>query len=490
MNLALAIIFACLLLALALGILARRGKDMNLEQWTVGGRGFGTVFVFLLMAGEFYTTFSLLGGSGWAYGKGGPAFYILGYLSLEYVLAFFLLPAIWKYAKDKKLMSQSDFYASKYKSPGLGILVALIGVISMVPYLVVQFKGLGIIVSEASYGTISPTVAVLLGAVAICIYVVISGIHGSAWISVIKDLLIFGVVVFLGVYLPIHYYGGLQPTFEAVDSAMPNFLTLPDKGYSSAWFISTVLMNVIGAFSYPHVYGAIYSAKSGRVLRRNAIITPLYTLMLLFVLFVGFTAVLQVPGLTGADADLALLRLSIQTFDPWFIGIIGAAGLLTALVPGAMLLMTSATLLAKNVYHVMAPAASDKQITVLAKVLVPVMTLISVYFTVGGGDAMVPLILMSFSLACQLAPSMYASFLRKNFVTTQGAMAGIITGVAIVVIITLTQATIGSLFPALPQVGKDINTGILALVVNVIVTVVVSFATKNAGVHKKQAPAA
>ncbi len=47
---------------------------MNLEQWTVGGRGFGTVFVFLLMAGEIYTTFTFLGGSGWAYGKGGPAF--------------------------------------------------------------------------------------------------------------------------------------------------------------------------------------------------------------------------------------------------------------------------------------------------------------------------------------------------------------------------------------------------------------------------------
>ena len=34
---------------------------MNLEQWSVGGRGFGTIFVFLLMAGEIYTTFTFLG---------------------------------------------------------------------------------------------------------------------------------------------------------------------------------------------------------------------------------------------------------------------------------------------------------------------------------------------------------------------------------------------------------------------------------------------
>lgn len=65
MNAALIIIFGVLLLSIFLGIRAQKGKDMNLEQWTVGGRGFGTVFVFLLMAGEIYTTFTFLGGSGW-----------------------------------------------------------------------------------------------------------------------------------------------------------------------------------------------------------------------------------------------------------------------------------------------------------------------------------------------------------------------------------------------------------------------------------------
>ncbi|HEV3106450.1 MAG TPA: sodium:solute symporter family protein, partial [Trinickia sp.] len=58
MTSALLIIAAVTLLALALGVRARRGHDMNLEQWSVGGRSFGTVFVFLLMAGEIYTTFT------------------------------------------------------------------------------------------------------------------------------------------------------------------------------------------------------------------------------------------------------------------------------------------------------------------------------------------------------------------------------------------------------------------------------------------------
>ncbi|MCB6949728.1 sodium:solute symporter family protein, partial [Roseburia faecis] len=73
-----------------------------------GGRSFGTLFVFLLSAGEIYTTFTFLGGSGWAYGKGGPTLYILWYGSLAYVLSYWLLPAIWRYAKEHKLLSQSD----------------------------------------------------------------------------------------------------------------------------------------------------------------------------------------------------------------------------------------------------------------------------------------------------------------------------------------------------------------------------------------------
>src|SRR4051794_27489660 len=93
MNVALLIIAACVVLAVGLALRARRGRDMDLEQWTAGGRGFGTIFVFLLMAGEIYSTFTFLGGAGLVYGSGGAAYYILGYGTLAYILSYWLLPA-------------------------------------------------------------------------------------------------------------------------------------------------------------------------------------------------------------------------------------------------------------------------------------------------------------------------------------------------------------------------------------------------------------
>src|SRR5437764_10230428 len=110
MNIALIIIFGFLILSIFLGIRAQKGKDMSLEQWSIGGRGFGAIFVFLLMAGEIYTTFTFLGGSGWAYGKGAPAFYILCYCALAYSASYVMLPVIWRYAQPRPLVSQCDFF--------------------------------------------------------------------------------------------------------------------------------------------------------------------------------------------------------------------------------------------------------------------------------------------------------------------------------------------------------------------------------------------
>ncbi|WP_026677344.1 sodium:solute symporter family protein [Fictibacillus gelatini] len=484
MNVSLAILAVFLIVSLYLGIQAKKGKNMNLEQWTVGGRGFGALFVFLLMAGELYTTFTFLGGSGWAYGKGGPALYILAYSTLGYILSYWLLPPVWHYAKKHQLMSQPDFFVKKYDSPNLGIFVSLVGAVALIPYLVLQLKGLGIIVSQASYGKISPVAAVWVGVLTITIYVMVSGIHGSAWTSVLKDIMILAVVMFLGIYLPIHYYGGFQPMFEAIDAAKPGFLTLPEKGMSISWFISTVLLTVFGFYMWPHTFASAYSAKNARVFRKNAMVMPLYSIVLLLVMFVGFAAILKVPGLEGADADLSLFKLSVATFDPWVIGLIGAAGLLTALVPGSMILMAASTLLAKNVYKAVVPSASEKQVAVLAKYFVPLVALVAVYFTFKGGNTIVTLLLMGYSLVTQLFPALLFSLAKKPFVTKQGAFAGMIAGVVVVAYTTISENTLGTMFPTLPQAVKDLNIGIVALIVNVVLLFLVSFLTRPFTVKK------
>jgi len=49
---ALTIIFAIVAAGSLIGFLAGSHHKMDLEQWIVGGRGFGLLLVWLLMAGE------------------------------------------------------------------------------------------------------------------------------------------------------------------------------------------------------------------------------------------------------------------------------------------------------------------------------------------------------------------------------------------------------------------------------------------------------
>ncbi len=445
----------------------------------MGGRGFGAIFVFLLMAGEIYTTFTFLGGSGYAYGHGGPALYILSYGCLAYALSYWLLPPIWRYAKQHRLISQSDFFAGKYDSPALGILVAIVGVIALIPYLVLQLRGLGIIMSTASDGSISPTWAVWIGAAVITVYVTVSGIHGSAWTSVLKDGMILAMVVFLGLYLPLHIYGSFGAMFAAIEQAKPGYLALPAKGESVVWFDSTVLLTALGFYMWPHTFASLYTARDARVFRKNAMMLPLYQLVLLFVFFVGFAAILKAPGLTGPNIDLSLFRLSAQNFDPWFIGVIGGAGVLTALVPGSMILMAAATLLGNNLYRAIKRDASEATVGRLIRLAVPAVALVAVLFTLRGGNTIVALLLMGYSFVTQLFPSLLASLLPRNPVTAPGAFAGILAGVATVAATVLTHTSTGALLPFLPPPLQDLNIGVVALVINLLATACVSAVTRS-----------
>jgi SSS family solute:Na+ symporter len=488
MNVALAIIIACVALAIGLALRSRRGHDMDLEGWSVGNRGFGAIFVFLLMAGEIYSTFTFLGGAGFVYGSGGAAYYILGYGTLAYVLSYYLLPAVWRYATPRRLVSQADVFTSAFKSRALGVLVSVVAVAAMIPYLALQLKGLGIIVSATSYGTISATAAVWIGALALSIYVAASGIRGSAWTAAVKDVLTLSVVLFIGLYLPIHYFGSIGNMFHQVEQAKPGFAALKGDQLTPVWFSSTVLLTALGFYMWPHTFGSALSSKNEDTFRRNAAFMPLYQLLIGFVFLVGFAAVLKVPKLD--DTDLALLSVSKDAFPQWFVGLIGSAGVLCALVPGSMLMIATATTVAKNIVRGVNPGMTDRSTVTLTKALVPIVALGGVAFVFQGGQTLVTLLLLGYSLVTQLFPSLVTALVAPGRVSKQGAMAGIVAGVGMVAVMSFTGSTpqtattVESFIHGLPSFIAQMNLAIIALVVNLIVMVVVSAFTRGSAAER------
>jgi len=460
----LAIIFAIIAAGAGIGFLAGVRRRMDLEQWTVAGRGFGGLLVFLLMAGETYTTFAFLGLSGWTYSRGGPTLYALAYLTLAYVLSFFVLPPIWELGRRHGMQTQSDFFRVRYGSRYLTAFVCLVGIAAFVPYLQLQITGIGIIVSIASFDTIGRTPAMAVAVVLLVGFVFAGGVRAVAWVSVLKDALMLIAAVAIGIGVPLLCFGGIGPMFAALAAARPAHLTMPGAttNLGHAWYVSTVLLTSLGFYMWPHSFGAAFTARNADTLRRNAVVMPLYTLSLAFIFFAGFTAVLVVPGL--ANGDLAMLTVVRRTFPPWFLGVIGGAGALTAMVPAAIFILTASTLFAKNLYRpLIAPRMTDDQVARLARGSVVVLGSISLALAVFTSTTLVSLLLIGYAGVAQFFPGVVLGLYWRR-VTTSAVFTGVVVGVGTVMILMLTHRD--------PLFG--VSAGFLALCMNFALVVLVS----------------
>ena len=273
--------------------------------------------------------------------------------------------------------------------------------------------------------------------------------------------------VAIGVGIPLAHFGGIGPMFAALVHARPQHLTMPgattDLGHS--WYISTVLLTALGFYMWPHIFGATFTAKSADTLRRNAIVMPLYTLTLALVFFAGFATVLILPHLQ--NGDLALLTVVSRTFPPWFLGVIGGAGALTAMVPAAILILSAATLFAKNLYRpLLAPAMTDDAVARLARTMVVLLGATSLALAIHGSSTLVSLLLTGYAVVTQCFPGVVLGLYWKR-ATGSGVFIGMIAGVLTAVLLMATHLD--------PLFG--LNAGFVALCINLVITIAASLAT-------------
>jgi SSS family solute:Na+ symporter len=465
--LSLTIILGIVAISSAVGILAGRKHRLNLEEWAVAGRGFGVLFVWLLMAGEIFTTFSLLGISGWVYTKGGPTLYTLAYLTLSQVIAFFLAPAIWELGHRHGLQTLADFFAQRFGSKLLAAFVALAGIFFLIIYLQLQLTGLGIIVGVASFEGIGRTPAMVAAAVLVAGFVFTSGVRGVAWVSVIKDFLLVLAAVVVGIGMPYIHFGGIGPMFAALARAKPGHLVMPGTtaNLGHSWYISSVLLSSL-TLGWPHTFGSVFTAKSADVVRRNTIVLPLYVLTLGLIVFGGCAAILIVPHLP--NGDLALLTAVRATFPPGFLGVLGGAGALTAMVPSAILILAASTLFAKNIYRpFFAPSLTDQQVARLARVVVVLTTAIALGLALKSSATLVALLLAAYAGTGQFFPGIVFGLCWKR-ATKAGIFAGMAAGIALAGFLILTHRD--------PIFG--LNAGFIAVLVNFAFAIAVSYLTR------------
>ena len=137
------------------------------------------------------------------------------------------------------------------------------------------------------------------------------------------------------------------------------------------------------------------------------------------------------------------------------------------MVPAAILILTAATLFAKNFFRPMfKPTMKDEHVTRLAKIMVVVITGFALYFAIYSSTSLVGLLLLAYAGIAQFFPGVIFGIYWRR-VTMAGVFAGIVAGVGVAMILVFTKRD--------PWVG--LNAGFVALCLNFAVTVVVSVLT-------------
>ncbi len=462
---ALSIVALAIVATILLALANVRRISLDPAEYIVGGRTFGALFLWILLGGEVYTSFTFLGAAGWAYGLGAPAYYIPAYGTCGFIIGYFLLPAIWRVGKERNLLTIGDFFASMYGSRPLGSVVAVIASVMAIPYVTLQLTGLQKILTIAGYGAFDAKAAVAVAFLAIALFVFSAGLRGTAWASVVKDALMIGAIIFAGILLPLHFFGSPAAMFDRIVAAHPERLILagPTAPKGSLWYVSTVLLTSIGFFMGSHSFSAVYSARSGDALRRNAVAMPVYQVLILLVFFAGFSASVVVPGLK--DTDLSFLALVQRYYAPTLLGAVCAAGALAALVPASAILLGASASLTKNVLgDVFGIATSDVARTSATRITVLLIAVLALILWFFYNDTLVSLLLLVYSGITQFAPGAIAAFLWPR-ATTAGVWTGLIGGLIAAAIFT---------YGNLPTFG--VNPGFVALVFNVVLLIGVSLA--------------
>lgn len=452
-----------------LGFLGRRRPAANLAEWTVAGRRFGVTTMWLLQAGEVFTTFTFLGTAGLVASSGAASFYSMPYVPLGYIVLYFIAPLIWRRARDRGYLTQADFFEGAYGSKSLGIMVAVLGIVFLLPYLQLQITGLGKIVQLATGDKTSGDLSMIVAFVLVVAFVLWSGLHGVATTSYFKDALMLIVLLITAIAIPLALTGGFTTVFHRVAQTMPDSLFVHADGeFDIAWYISNMAISMIGvAFAtLPHSWPAIMSARSTRVLRKNYVWLPIYNVFVVLPLVVGYVGLVMLKS--HPDPDATMLTLASQALPSWLLGVVVVAGIATAMVPSAGLLIAISSLVARNIARTRSERAQFR----INQATVVVATGAALGLGLVKPDALANLLLLTFSGLDQLAPAIGAALIfRRNLLRTPAAMAGIVVGELVVIVLTFVPLDV-----------LNINVGLIGLAVNIVVVAVVE------AVHRRVTP--
>src|SRR5215213_4058537 len=432
----------------------RRAQSlMHLDEWGLGGRSFGSWITWFLLGGDLYTAYTFVAVPALMFGAGAAGFFAVPYTVVIYPLVFLVVIRLWSVSHVRGFVTPADFVRARFDSPTLALLVAITGIVATMPYIALQLVGIEAILKAMGVEGDLPLIVA---------FIVIPSKLGG-WEAI---------------------FGAAEEKFSAGAGVI-----LPATGQLG--YATLALGSALALFLYPHSITGILAASNRDVLKRNMSALPLYSLALGLIALLGYMAIAAGTKPIGTDANTIVPELFQEMFPSWFAGIAFAAIGIGALVPAAIMSIAAANLFTRNIYKEYlkkdATPHQEAQVAKIASLVVKLGAVAAILFL--NPQFSIDLQLIGGVIILQTLPSVAIGLYTRWFhrgALVAGWVAGMVAGLLLVYNIpklnpdgTVAREHFGGSSFALSKFGlvtkSAVYAGLLALLVNLIVAVVVTF---------------
>jgi SSS family solute:Na+ symporter len=453
----------------------KRGDLTQLHEWGLGGRQFGTIISWFLVGGDFYTAYTVIAVPALVYSVGAYGFFALPYTIIVYPFVFAVMPRLWSIAHAKNHITAADYVQGEYGGKWFPAAVAVTGIVATMPYIALQLVGMQVVIKGLG---VTGEMPLIVAFVILALYTYTSGLRAPAMIAFVKDIMIY-IVVIAAIWLIPAKLGGYAHVFDAASqhfAAKGGATGIILKPTQFTAYASLALGSALAAFMYPHTMTAILSSSSVSTVRRNAIFLPAYTVLLGLIALLGYMAIAaDVKVSTASDVVPALFG---KLFPSWFIGFAAAAIAISALVPAAIMSIGAANLFTRNLWRpLVAPNLSSSGEATTAKIVSLVVKFGALVFIVFlPTQYAIDLQLLGGVWILQILPAIVFSLYTRRL-NTPSLFCGWLVGIVVGTSLAILQGLKPVFALHLGEASYPIYIGLIALVLNIVVTFAVSLLT-------------
>ena len=400
----------------------------------------------LALAGDYMSAASFLGIAGMVSLKGYDGLiYSIGFL-VGWPLVMFLIA---EPLRNLGKFTFADVVAFRLKQRPVRIASSFGSLMTIIFYLIAQMVGAGSLITTL-FG-FPYEIAILIVGVVMISYVTFGGMLATTWVQIIKAcLLLFGATFLVIMTLSYFDMNPIKLIEQAAAKYTDNVLS-PGGFVKNPWdAISLGLALILGTAGLPHILMRFFTVPDAKQARKSVFIATGfigYFYILTFVIGFGAMVLVGQDVVSGFDkgGNMAALLLAESVGGQFFLGFIAAVAFATILAVVAGLTLSGASTLSHDLYvNVIkkgkADEAGEVKVAKIATLLIGILAMI--LGLVFKGENVAFMVGLAFAIAASANfPSLLMSIVWKKF-TTKGAVASIITGASLAIILIILSPTV------------------------------------------------